>query len=474
MALGRRQPREQSFWVTTQNLPRSPGHPFYEKLNRLLSAAEFDSFVERLCARYYSDRGRPSIPPGVYFRMLFVGYFEGIASQRGIAWRCSDSLALRDFLGLGLEDSAPDHSSLTVIRKRLSAETHEQVFLFVLELARAKGLMKGKTVAVDTTTLEANAAMKAIVRRDSGDDWRAYLTKLAQEEEGLESPSDEELRRFDKRRKKKGKKKVSNKEWVSPADPSSRITRMKDGRTHLAYKAEHVIDLDTELVLAAEILHADAADSASVQASLTQAQANLASSGSDAKIKELVADKGYHKAETLAEIQADGVRTYIPEPKTRSGKRRWTDKPEEWKDAVYANRRRVRGSRSKKLQRKRSEKVERSFAHTCETGGGRRTWIRGLEEVGKRLQIHAAARNLGLILRKLFGVGTPRSLQGGAGAAQGLAALLLLVGVALRAVLSRLTGEDSSSTAWFGEPSRRLVCVVDTRLVSWRPFSTGC
>ena len=473
MALGRRQPREQSFWVTTQTLPRSPGHPFYEKLNRLLSEAEFDLFVEKLCADSYSDRGRPSIPPGVYFRMLFVGYFEGIASQRGIAWRCSDSLALREFLGLGLEHSSPDHSSLTVIRKRLSAEIHEQVFLFVLELARGKGLVKGKTVAVDATTLEANAAMKAIVRRDNGDDWKAYLTKLAKEEEGLESPTDEELRRFDKRRRKKGKKKVSNKDWESPTDPSSRIARMKDGRTHLAYKAEHVIDLDTELVLAAEILHADVADSASITGSLAQAQANLANSGSDAKIREVVADKGYHKAETLAEIQAGGVRTYVPEPKLR-GTRRWAGKPEEWKDAVLANRRRVRGDRSKKLQRKRSERVERSFAHTCETGGARRTWIRGLKGVRKRAQIHAAARNLGLILRKLYGVGTPRSLQGGMEGAPGFCALLLTVGLVLRIALSSLRSEDSSSVTRSCDSSLLLLRVQGTRLVSRRPFSTGC
>jgi len=272
MAVGRRESDEQVEWVMTTDLPKSPGHPFYRKLNGVLRESGFDRFCEQLCAPYYAERmGRPSIPPGVYFRMLLVGYFEGIESQRGIAWRCSDSLALREFLGMKVRQASPDHSSLTVIRKRLPVEVHEQVFAKVLSIAQEKGLLKGGTVAVDATTLEANAAMKSIVRKDSGEDWKEYVGKLAKEA-GLENPTAEELRRFD--RKRKGKK-VSNDDWQSPSDPDSRIAKMKDGDTHLAYKAEHAVDLKTEMVVAAQVYHADQADSETLIETLYAAQENL-------------------------------------------------------------------------------------------------------------------------------------------------------------------------------------------------------
>ena len=412
MALGRRpEERQEEFWVLQGELPKSAGHPFYAKLDELLRQAGFDEFVEELCEPYYAENGRPSIPPGRYYRMLFVGYFEGIASQRGIAWRCSDSLSLREFLGLALSESSPDHSSMTRIRRRLPLEVDCEVFRFVLTLAAEHGLLRGRTVGVDATTLEANAAMKAIVRKDTGEDWKAYLRRLA-EAEGMDNPTDEELRRFDKKRKNK---KVSNAEWMSSTDPDSRITKMKDGRTHLAYKAENVVDLDTDLVLAAEIHPADQGDSRTLPESLDRAQANVDLVDGETDIEEVVADKGYHKAETIAELSEDrGVRTYIPE-REQKGDRRWTDRPASEQRAFYANRQRVRGKRSKRLQRRRSEVVERTFAHMCETGGARRSWLRGLEDVRKRWLIQAAARNLGLILRTLFGIGTARSLQGAAG-----------------------------------------------------------
>ena len=412
MALGKRKREQQEAWVATSSLPRSPGHPFYQKLNGLLAEAGFDAYVEQLCRRYYAERlGRPSIPPGVYFRMVLVGYFEGIGSQRGIAWRCSDSLSLRSFLGLGPTEAVPDHSSLTVIRQRLPQEVYEQAFVFVLALAEAKGLLEGQTVAVDATTLEANAAMKTIVRRDTGQDWKAYVTGLMREEGAVESdqePTDEALRRFDKHRKDK---KVSNDEWVSPSDPESRITKMKDGTTHLAYKAEHVVDLESNLVVAATVHPGDRSDPDSLPESLVVAQANLIRAGSEAAIEDVAADKGYHKAETLAQCQGWDIRTYIPQRKPR-GRRRWRDKPPEWKEAVRANRRRVRGPRGRRLGRLRTEFLERSFAHVCETGGARRAWIRGLLEVTKHYLLQVAAHNLGVLMRTLFGVGTPRSLQG--------------------------------------------------------------
>ncbi len=419
MALGRRKEKQESMWVAGKDLPRSAGHPFYSALEKVLVAGDFDRFVEDLCAEHYAKRqGRPSIPPGRYFRMLFVGYFEGMTSQRGIAWRCQDSLSIRDFLGLGPTERSPDHSSLTVIRQRLPFEIFEAVFRFVLACAQEHGLLKGKTVAVDATFLEANAAMKSIVRRDTGESWGEYIKRLA-EEEGVEDPSDDDARRLDRKRKKT----VSNEEWVSKTDPDSRIAKMKDGRTHLAYKAEHVVDLDTDLVVAASIYRADHSDYDSAAVTLDDANEHLAAVDEDLAIEEAVLDKGYHKAETLVECEQRGIRTYIPERKA-SGRRKWKDKPAGSEQAFRANRRRIRGARNAGLQRRRSEFVERTFAHSCESGGGRRSHLRGVYKVGKRWMVHLAARNLGVILRSMTGVGTPRALQTEYGAAPLLASVI--------------------------------------------------
>ena len=414
MSMGKRRRRQEALFVTTEGLPRSPGHPFYRKLNELLAEAQFDRWIERRCERYYEQvepRGQRSIPPGVYFRMLLVGYFEGIDSQRGIAWRCADSLSLRQFLGLGLDEKTPDHSTLTNTRQRLPAEVFGEVFQFVLGIASEKKLLAGKAVGVDSTTLEANAAMKSIVRRETGEDWNAYVTRLMREDGTLEpdeEPTDEDIRRYDKKRKNK---RVSNDEWQSPSDPDSRITKMKDGRTHLAYKAEHVVDLESELVVAAEVYPGDRADTNTLADSLLQAQVNLNEAESDVQIEEAAADKGYHAAHTLELCQWMGVRTYVPEPR-RVHRSRWTDKPEELQQAVLANRRRTKRAKSKRLQRLRSERCERSFAHVCNSGGARRTWLRGQENVSKRYLIAVAAHNLGRILRMLFGIGKPKALQG--------------------------------------------------------------
>jgi transposase len=432
--MGRRQPQQADLFVATADLPRSPGHAFYDRLNRLLDEAGFDRHVEGICRPHYAEgAGRESIPPGVYFRMLLVGYFEGLDSQRAIAWRCSDSLSLRAFLGTPLAEATPDHSSLTRIRQRLPLDAHERVFTFVLAAAQDRGLLKGRTVAIDSTTLEANAAMRAIVRRDTGEGYKEYLKRLMAEQ-GIEDPTDDEARRFDRKRKKKG----SNKEWESPADPDARIARMKDGTTHLAYKAEHAVDLDSGLVVAAAVYKADESDQSTLVDSVIHAQINLAEAGSEQEVAEVVADKGYHKAETLAECEATGTRTYVPEPKRK--RRKWAGKPAEWRRATVANRRRVRGERGKRLQRRRSELVERSFAHVCETGGARRTWIRGLEEVTKRYAVQAAAFNLGVLMRVLFGVGKPRTLQGAGGA-------FLCVSCWLWGLLTALVGRLSGRTA---------------------------
>ncbi len=372
------------------------------------------------------------MPPGVYFRMLLVGYFEGIDSQRGIAWRCADSLSLRTFLGVPLGEAMPDHSTMSVTRRRLGKEVFDEVFQFVLGIADKKRLLSGKAAGVDSTTLEANAAMKSIVRRDTGEDWKQYVTRLMREDGTIEpdaEPSDEAIRRYDKKRKKT----ASNEDWVSKTDPNARIAKMKDGRTHLAYKAEHVVDLDSEILLAAEILPADHPDQQTLVDSVVAARINLEAAGSEVEVQEVAADKGYHADATL-ELAADlDMRTYIPEPQ-RKEKRVWTDKPDEVRRAVHNNRRRMARTKGKRLGRLRSERVERSFAHVCDTGGSRRTWIRQLEEVTKRYRIAAAAHNLARIMFKLFGVGKPRVLQ----APTGLIWLAQLILSALGNVASAL------------------------------------
>jgi transposase len=414
MAMGKRKRRQESLFVATADLARSPGHPFYRKLNELLAEAEFDRWIEGRCEPYYeaADKpGRESIPPGTYFRMLLVGYFEEIESQRGIAWRCGDSRSLAEFLNYGQQEATPDHSTLSITRKRLPPAMFDEVFQFVLKIADEKRLLSGKTVGVDSTTLEANAAMKSILRRDTGEDWKQYVGRLMKEEgivEEQHEPTDEEIRRFDQGRKNK---KVSNDEWVSPVDPEARITQLKDGRTHLAYKAEHVVDLDSDLILAAEIRPANHGDSQTLCDSVLKAQENLQGAEIETEIEEVAADKGYHSAGMIELCDSLGLRTYIPEPK-HAQDRTWTDKAPELQRAVYENRRRMRRAKGKRLGRLRSERVERSFAHVCDSGGMRRSWLRGLVDVTKRYLIAAAAHNLGRILRRLFGVGKPKSLQG--------------------------------------------------------------
>jgi hypothetical protein len=409
MALGRREGTQAEMFVATKDLPRSPGHVFYTKLNALLAEANFDRRVEALCEPYYAeDIGRPGIPPGVYFRMLFIGFFEGLGSQRAIAWKCADSLSAREFLGLATSKGAPDHSSMTYIRRRLPIEVYEQGFQMVLDVAREKGVLRGKTLAVDSTMLEANAAMKSMVHRVSQKTWRQYLMQLAKEA-GIENPTDDDLRRMDRNRKGK---KVSNEDWESPSDPDSRIARMKDGTTHFAYKAEHAVDVESDVIVAAQIYHGNDSDVETVLLTATAAQENLEAVKSEHSAEEILGDKGYHKAETIDLLESElEMRTYIPEPKM-AHRRVWTDKPAELKQAVYRNRRRVRGQRGRRLSRLRSEFAERSFAHVCETGTTRRLWLRGLENVKKWYLMRSAARNLSVIMRALFHIGTPRALQG--------------------------------------------------------------
>lgn len=401
-------------------LPSGPGHPFYKRLNELLDQEKFDEFAERECVRFYAadDIGRPSLPPGTYFRLLLIGYFEGIDGERGIAWRADDSLGLRQFLRIGLDEKTPDHSTISRTRRLIDLETHRKVFQWVLGVVADRGLLKGKTVGVDATTLEANAAMKSIVRRENGQSYEEFLTGLAKQS-GIETPTREELARLDRKRKKKG----CNQEWMSPSDSDARITKMKDGTTHLAHKAEHAVDMDSGAVIAVTVQAADQGDTTTMIETLAEAGETVAQlaereaeNAPEEKphvhvtgIEEVVADKGYHSGPAVVALAEATVRTYIPEPKRP--RRKWAGQAREQR-AVYSNRRRVKGHHGKRLLKKRGELIERSFAHCYETGGMRRVYLRGSDNILKRLQVHVAAFNLGLVMRKLTGVGKPRRLQG--------------------------------------------------------------
>ena len=409
MAMGQRTSEQTPMWIPTTDLPVSPGHPFYARLNTILDAAGFDRFVEVQCRAFYAPvMGRPSLPPGRYFRLLLLGYFEGLDSERGIAWRAADSLAVRSFVGLGFDALAPDHSTISRTRRLIDVETHRVVFTWVQERLVAAGLLKGRTVAIDATTLEANAAMRSIVRRDTGESYREFLTRLATAS-GIKTPTRETLARLDRRRKKR----TSNQDWENPSDPDARITKMKDGRTHLAHKAEHAVDLESGALVAVTLQGADVGDTTSLVATAIaaaeQVEAAHAQSDTPAELTEIVADKGYHSNQTMVDLAAVDVRSYIAEPDR--GRRDWTKTPEA-QAPVYGNRRRVRGARGRQLLRQRGESVERSFAHLYDTGGLRRTHLRGHSNILKRLLIHAGAFNLGLLMRQVFGRGTPRGLQG--------------------------------------------------------------
>ena len=397
-------------WVATADLPTSAGHPFYARLNRVLDDAGFDTFVEAQCAQFYADGiGRPSLAPGRYFRLLLLGYFEGLDSERAIAWRAADSLSIRQFLDFALHEVPPDHSTLSRTRRLIDVETHQAVFTWVLQRLADAHLVKGHTIGIDATTLEANAAMRSIVRRDTGDAYEAWLTRLA-EASGIATPTRAELARFDRTRKKKG----SNNDWTHPDDPDAKITQMKDGRTHLAHKAEEAVDLETGAIVGVTVQDADAGDTTTmIETLITAAEQVAAVLPAETGLAEVVADKGYHSNETMVAFAELDIRSSVSEPDR--GRRPWKGKAAA-RDAVYANRRRIRGTRGQRLLRQRGERLERPNAHLYETGGMRRVHLRGHPHILKRLLVQVCGFNLGLLMRQLMGVGTPRSLQGRAAA----------------------------------------------------------
>jgi transposase len=429
MAMGQRPEQTQGdFWIATERLAPAPAHPFYQKLNQVLAAGGFDRFCQTACQKFYAQKmGRPSIPPGVYFRMLLLGYFEKLDSEREIAWRCADSLALRAFLGYRVDEGTPDHSSLSRTRNRIDLETHQAVFDWVLKRLTEQGLLKGQTLGIDASTLEADAALKSIVRRDGGQSYREFLAELAQAS-GIATPTAEQLAKFDRQRKDKS---ASNDDWFNPNDPEAKITKLKDGRTHFAYKNEHAVDLDSGAIVAAEIHLAHEGDTTTMWGTLEKAANSLQEVREDAQVVEncqahgvadpkselhieaTVQDKGYHSAQTLVNLEELDIRGYVAEPER--GRQHWTARDPQEREfkrqaqqAVYRNRRRRRGAHSKRLHRRRGEYVERTFEHVLDDGGMRRVWLKGREKIAKRYLIHTAAFNLGLLMRKLTGYGTPR------------------------------------------------------------------
>ena len=458
MAMGKRGEEQEDLFVTHQQL-RSQSHPFYRAVNGILREKGFDGYVEEVCARYYHRKmGRPGLAPGVYFRCLLLGFFEGIDSERGIAWRASDSLSLRDFLGVPASKPTPDHSTISRTRRLIDKETHQMVFTWVLGVLDTAGLVKGKTLGVDATTLEANAAMRSIVRRDDGRTYQAFLEGLAKAS-GIETPTREDLARIDKKRKKR----TSNDDWFNPHDPDAKVTRMKNGSTHLGHKEEHAVDLETGAVVAVRLAGGPDGDTATIGGTLDAAERNLADtrevadddSPDKGRPKEVVADKGYHSKAVMLALKQAGWRTYVAEPKR--GPQKWPGEPAE-RDAVYENRRRVNGRRGKALMRKRGELIERPFAHALDTGGMRRTHLRHHDNIANRLLIHFAGLNLALLMRTRFGIGKPRRLQGRA--------------AALWAALIALLLPSGAQTCLLASPPRRGSAAADLRACRrWRPPS---
>ena len=445
MAMGRMPGSRQEEMFVAGGAVGALDNPFYAALDKLLRKGGFDESAEETCREFYAERkGRPSLPPGAYFRMLMVGYLEGRGSERGIAWRCRDSISLREFLGYGLAKAPPEHSTLPKTRKRLSLEAHRAVFGWVLEGLRESGLLRGRTVGVDSTTLEANAAMRAIVRRDDGTEYEAWLEEVAGAS-GIETPTREDLAKLDRKRPGKG----SNKDWMHPHDPEARITRMKDGRTRLAHKLEAGVDMETGAVAGVTVQTMDGGDTASLAVTLDETERRLAAVGTEPR--EVVADKGYHSNATMTGVKDRGLRSYVSEPDR--GRRNWTGKRDAQK-AVYGNRRRIEGERGKRLLRRRGEKLERTFAHLLVSGGLRRVNVRGQEEIRKRILVHAAAFNLGLLLRSRFGFGTPRGLQGLAAAAAAFADVCARHFATVVGQIRRIIGLHSPGTGSY-RPSGR-------------------
>jgi transposase len=400
------------FFVPASQLVQPATSVFYAKLEATLQSFAFTTEVRRLCAAAYSDngRGRPGVDPVVYFKMLMVGFFENLPSERGIAERCQDSLSIRCFLGYDLTQNTPDHTTLSVIRTRLGVEIYEQVFVLVLRALQQHGLVKGRNVGIDASVIEANASLKALVNRQTEEVYWEYVRRLASEN-GVDPDDSDAVRRFDRKRPKK----MSNQEWENPNDPDAKIGPTKAGATDMIYKPENTVDLDTGAILRAEVRPGDEADQKDLAAHVLEAQANINEvqdlPADSLTIKSTTADKGYHAIPEMEALQAEGIRTVISDPVRH--RKQVNLSPDETK-VVRRAKRSAKSKSGKDLLRRRGRHIERTFAHILDAGGARRTTLRGLANLNKRFKLSAAIYNLSQLMRELLGVGTPKQWAAGA------------------------------------------------------------
>ena len=398
---------QKEFWVMAERLPKASPSRFYELLNRTLEEMGFAKEVWELCTPAYAEiarGGRPGIDPVVYFKMLMIGFFEGLESERQIAGRCADSLSLRGFLGYALHEPTPDHSSMSVIRQRLGGECFERVFALVLAALQRHGLLKGRHLGIDSSVIEANASLRNLSERNTEEGYWSYVQRLAREA-GLETTDGAVLRNFD--RKRPGKK-LSNEQWRNPHDPGAKIGRTKDGATDMVYLPEHTVDLDTGAIVQAQVLPGDHRDSEELSARVIEAVVAVqeATRDPEAVPETLTGDKGYFSLLEIGRLQELSLKTVISDP--RRAQRRLDKLSRAQRQTLSRAQRATSSKYGRALLRKRGQHIERSFAHVLDAGGMRRATLRGLENLNKRHQIAAACYNLSQLLRRIYGVGTPK------------------------------------------------------------------
>lgn len=399
--------QQESLWIPTHELPRTSAHSFYGRLHHQLDKVGFGETIRQACRPFYdpSGIGRPGIDPEVYFRMLMVGYFENLSSERAIAARCADSIEIRAFLGYHLTETTPDHSSLSRLRSRIPEEVFFSVFDLVLKALRKSKLVRGRHLGIDASVIEANASLASLVNRLTEEDYQAYITRLAKEA-GVDADDPEAVRRFDRTRKGK---KTSNTQWKNPHDEDARIGRDKKGATRMLYKPEHVVDLESGAIVDVRVRHGDEGDAGELFTRVGEAEDRLGRvlgcAPEEAIVETLAGDKGYFKLEEVTELQHVGIVTMIAVPKVKRNEEKLSSRKQM---ALFWAKGMAGCEAGRQQLRARAEKVERSFAHVLEAGGLRRTTLRGRANVEKRQVIGALCYNLSLLMRKLFGVGTPR------------------------------------------------------------------
>jgi len=408
-----RSSEQAEFWIARQDLARGPASRFYDQLDETLQELEFAQKVHGLCAPLYSsgEKGRPPIDPVVYFKMLMVGFLEDLPSERAIAARCGDSLMIRRFLGYDLDEDTPHHSSFTVIRQRLSKEVYQAIFDIILEGLRAHGLLRGRNLGIDSSVMEANASLRALQNRNTGEAYWDYVKRLAAEA-GVDAQDLSAVRRFDKERPGR---KTSNQEWVNPYDRDAKVAKAKDGATDMLYKPENIVDLDTGAILGAEVRRADQGDTEGLAervisaAALVEAIREETSAAAQKPVPAVTAtvtaDKGYYCLQELEAIQESGIKTVISDPLRN---RRVDRLMPEQRRVVHRAQRSAKSAYGKALLRRRGMHIERSFAHLLDSGGMRRATLRGQHNLEKRYKIAAATYNLSQLMRHICGIGTPK------------------------------------------------------------------